>query len=126
VTEHDRNEPSGEEVLERIRSAGRRVFPMHEYLAAHDPRGLEGYNEFLQATIYDKDDLDERYREIVLACACVAAGSPPAVIAAHCRKALEAGASRGEVIQALELTAAVFATRTMASGITALMEADPS
>lgn len=97
---------------------------MHEYLAEHDARGLDGYDRFLMATIYEKDDLPERYKEVVLACACVAAGSPQNVIAAHCRKAMAAGASREEVLQALELVAAVFSTRTMAAGVNAVMEAD--
>ncbi len=115
---------TGNEILERIEAAGRRVLPMHRYLADHDVTGLDGYDRFLMGTIYEKNDLPERYKEIVLACACAAAGSPQPVIAAHCRKAMAAGADRSEVIQALELVAAVFATRTMAAGVNAVIEAD--
>ena len=114
----------GSEVLEAIRSAGRKVLPMHTYLAEHDPAGLDGFNRFLSATIYENESLDEKYKEIVLACACVAAGSGLPVIAAHCRKAMAAGATRGEVLQALEITAAVFATRAMGAGMMAMLEAE--
>lgn len=114
----------GRDVLEAIRSGGRKVLPLHTYLAEHDAAGLAGFNEFLTATIYENDALEEKYREIVLACACVAAGSSQPVIAAHCRKAMAAGASRAEVLQALEITAAVFATRAMGAGVLAMLEAD--
>jgi alkylhydroperoxidase/carboxymuconolactone decarboxylase family protein YurZ len=114
----------GEEVLDAIRGAGRKVLPMHTYLAHNDPATLAGFNDFLTATIYANDSLDEKYKEIVLACACVAAGSGKPVIAAHCRKAMEAGATRGEVLQALEITAAVFATRAMGAGVMAMLEVE--
>lgn len=114
----------GEVVLDAIRAAGRKVLPLHTYLAHHDPAALGGFNEFLTATIYDNDSLEDKYKEIVLACACVAAGSGQPVIAAHCRKAMEAGATRGEVLQALEITAAVFATRAMGAGIMAMLEVE--
>lgn len=116
--------PNGDEVLQAIRDAGRKVLPMHEYLAEGDPAALAGFNDFLMATIYDNDSLEEKYKEIVLACACVAVGSGRPVIAAHCRKAMAAGATRGEVLQALEITAAVFATRAMGAGVLAMLEAE--
>jgi len=119
------DEAAGKDILDEIQAAGRRVLPMHEYLAAHDPGGLQGFNSFLMSSIYEQDALDPRYKEIVLACACIAAGSAVAVIAAHCRKALEFGASRAEILQAIEMTAAVFATRSMGAGVSALLEADP-
>lgn len=114
----------GQEILEQIRAAGRKVLPMHEYLATHDPDGLAGFNSFLTKSIYDRDDLEPKYTEIVLACACIAAGSAVPVIAAHCRKALDYGATRGEVLQAIEMTAAVLSTRAMGAGISAMLEAD--
>lgn len=115
----------GNEILDEIRGAGRRVFPMHEYLAAHDPNGLDGYNSFLMSSIYEQDALEPKYKEIILACACITAGSSAPVIASHCRKALEYGATRAEILQAIEMTSAVFATRSMAAGVSALVEADP-
>lgn len=116
---------TGREILDEIRAAGRKVFPMHEYLAAHDPGGLRGYNSFLMSSIYEQDALEPKYKEIILACACVTAGSSPAVIASHCRKALDFGATRAEILQAIEMTSAVYATRSMAAGVVALVDADP-
>ena len=118
-------EDAGKEILDQIQAAGRRVLPMHEYLAAHDPNGLDGYNSFLMSSIYDQDALDPKYKEIILACACITAGSSVPVIASHCRKALEFGATRAEILQAIEMTSAVFATRSMGAGVSALVEADP-
>ncbi len=118
------SEADGSTILEQIREAGRRVLPMHEYLAEHHPEGLDGYNSFLTSSIYDNGSLEPRYREMVLACICVAVGSSTPVIAAHCRKALGFGATREELIQAIEMTAAVMATRGMGAGLLALLEAD--
>ncbi len=115
----------GNDILDRIRAAGRKVFPMHEYFAAHDPAGLDGYNSFLMSSIYEQDALDPKYKEIIMACACVTAGSSSAVIASHCRKALDFGATRAEILQAIQMTSAVYATRSMAAGLVALVEADP-
>ena len=60
---------------------------------------------------------------MLLACICVAAGSTQPVIANHCRKALAAGLEKDHLVQALEITAAVMGTRTLAAGISAVIEA---
>lgn len=114
----------GQDILDQIAAAGRKVLPMHEYMAAHHPSGLGGFNRFLMTSIYESDELETKYKEMVLACACVAAGSSAPVIASHFRKALAAGATRGELLQAIEMTAAVMATRTVGAGVMALREAD--
>lgn len=118
------NQADGPRILEAIRAAGRRVLPMHEYLADHHADGLEGYNSFLTSSIYENEALEPKYREMVLASICVAVGSSTPVVAAHCRKALDHGATREELIQAIEMTAAVMATRGMGAGLSALLEAD--
>ena len=46
------------------------------------------------------------------------------VISNHCRKALAAGLERDHLVQALEITAAVMATRTLAIGINAVIDAE--
>ena len=115
---------TGDRVLEGIRSAGRKILPMHEYLAEHDAETFEAYDAFLRKTIYEKDALDDKTKEMVLAVACVGAGSPVPVIAAHARKSMAAGASRSEVLQALEIAAAVAATRSMAASVLSMIEAE--
>lgn len=115
---------TAEQIFEGMRSAGRKVLPMHEYLAEHDPDALEAYDAFLRKTIYESDALNAQTREMVLAVACLGAGSPLPVVAAHARKAMAAGATRREMLAALELTAAVAATRKMAASALAMMEAE--
>lgn len=115
---------NGNDILEQIKAAGRKVLPMHEYLAETDPNMLKALNNFLNFSIYQNNSLDECYKEMILACVCVAAGSSQPVIANHCRKAMAAGLSREAMLQGLEIAAAVMTTRTMASGVLALMEAD--
>jgi alkylhydroperoxidase/carboxymuconolactone decarboxylase family protein YurZ len=117
---------SGNEILKRIVAAGRKILPMHEYLAEADAPALDGYDRFLSSTVLDKGALEEKHREMVMACICVAAGSAQPVIANHCRRAIAAGLSRDEMLQALQITSAVFATRTLAAGVLSLMEAETS
>lgn len=111
-------------ILEQIEAAGRKILPMHEYLAETDPEMLEAFNTFLNRSIYRKDGLDEGQKEMILACACLVGGSTQPVIANHCRRALAAGFDRDHLLQALEISAAVMATRGMAGGINALIEAE--
>ncbi len=99
---------------------------MHEYLAENDPHALDALNHFLNSSIYQNNALEECYKEMILACICVAAGSSQPVIANHCKKAMAAGLSREAMLQGLEIVTAVMTTRTMASGVMALMEADGS
>lgn len=117
------NESKGASILRQIESAGRKVLPMHKCLAESDPETLEAFNQFLTRSIYRQGGLEEPYKELVLACVCVAAGSSVPVIANHCSKAMAAGLARDDLIQALEITAAVMATRTLATGINAVIAA---
>lgn len=119
-------ESTGASILKQIQDAGRKVLPMHEFLAKTDPATLDAFNQFLTNSIYRKDGLPESYKELVLACVCTATGSSQPVIANHCRKALAAGLDRGSLVQALEITAAVSATRTLATGINAVIAAEES
>lgn len=114
----------GRKVIAGIEAAGRRVLPMHEYLAEHDAETFEAYDAFLRKTIYEKDALDDATKEMILAVACVGAGSPVPVIAAHARKSMAAGATRAQVLQAVQLAAAVAATRSMAAAVLAMIDAE--
>ncbi len=117
------NDSIGPSILKRIEAAGRKVLPMHKFLAESDPATLDVFDQFLMHSIYREDGLQEGHKEMVLACICVAAGSSQPVIANHCRKALAAGLKKDHLVQALEITAAVMATRTLAAGINAVIDA---
>ena len=117
------NDSTGSSILKRIEAAGRRVLPMHKFLAETDPATLDAFDQFLTQSIYRKGGLEEAHKEMVLACACVAAGSSQPVIASHCRKAMAAGLERDHLVQALEITAAVVATRALAVGINSIIDA---
>jgi len=97
---------------------------MHKLLAEADPKTLEAFDGFLMNSIYREGGLQDGHKEMLLACVCVVAGSSPPVIENHCRKALAAGLPRADLIQALEISAAVLATRALASGINAVIGAE--
>lgn len=114
----------GASILQDIEAAGRKVLPMHKLLAESDPATLDAFNQFLMNSIYREDGLPEAYKELVLACVCVASGSSAPVIANHCSKSMAAGLEKDHLVQALEITAAVMATRTLATGINAVIAAE--
>lgn len=114
----------GASILQDIEAAGRKVLPMHKFLAKSDPATLDAFNQFLMHSIYREDGLPEAYKELVLACVCVVAGSSTSVIANHCGKSMAAGLKKDHLVQALEITAAVLATRTLATGINAVIAAE--
>ncbi len=118
-------DPTGDEILKQIADAGRRVFPMHEFMAENDPAGLNAYNQFLTSAIYQDGPLGDDVKELVLACICIAFGSSQPVIANHCKRAIAAGMDKKALLQAVEITSCVAATRMMSSGVAALMEAAP-
>lgn len=120
------NDSVGSSILKRIEAAGRKVLPMHKFLAESDPTTLDAFDQFLTHSIYKEDGLQEAHKEMLLACVCVSAGSSQPVIANHCRKALAAGLEKDHLVQALEITAAVMATRTLAIGINSVIDAEDS
>lgn len=116
-------ELTGEEVLKRIADAGRRVFPSHEFMAEADPEALAAYNSFLETSIYRNGALDDSMKEILLACLCITIGSSAPVITNHFRRAMAAGATKEAMLQAVQITACVGATKPMSTGLSTLMEA---
>lgn len=118
------SDSNGVSILERIEAAGRKVLPMHKFLAESDPMGLDVFDRFLSHAIYSDGGLQEAHKEMILACVCVAFGSSQPVIVNHCRKALAAGLERKHLVQALEITAAVAATKTLAIGINSVIDVE--
>ena len=111
-------------ILKRIEAAGRKVLPMHEFLVKNDPKTFDAFDRFLMNSIYRSDGMSAGHKEMLLACVCVAAGSAAPVIENHCRRALAAGLPKDHLLQAMEITAVVLATRTLASGVNAVMAAE--
>lgn len=117
------SQADGADILKQIADAGRRVLPMHEFMAKEDPSGLSAYNEFLTSAIYSDGPLDDSVKELVLACICIAFGSAQPVIANHCKRSIAAGMDPKALLQAIEITSCVAATRMMSSGVLSLMDA---
>src|SRR5437870_3600943 len=79
------------------------ILPFHELLAAHDPGFLRSYDAFLDAALLSQRELDRKTKELVLTGVLTAIAAPRGHIAAHFRAAIAAGATKTEVLEALEL-----------------------
>jgi len=96
---------------------------MHEFLVKNDPATFEAFDQFLM----NSSTAAMACRQDTRKCACLHLRRCR-VQPAGDRESLSQGAgcraAKEHLIQALEITAAVMATRTLASGINAVMAAE--
>lgn len=99
----------GAKVLSKIAST-RQVQPKHRVLASVDPAFLEGFNQCFVSAHNDESPLPKQYRELIFMVAGILTGSGHEGIAKHATRASEAGASRAEIVNAVEIAALVAAS----------------
>jgi 4-carboxymuconolactone decarboxylase len=90
------------ELLAEIEARRGYIHEMHRVLAEEDPGFLRKYEEFLEAAYLRERSLDRRTKELIYVAALAALGAPRGHQLAHMRAALRAGATRVELLEALE------------------------
>lgn len=108
------------------------MYPSHEYLAAHDPDFLVDYNRLVGRALRHGSEsnadraLPAKYVElIVVGVLCFRAASQDAV-RTHMRRALALGATRREILEALEAAMVPGGAPTLIYGVGVLMQLDDS
>lgn len=89
-------------LLERIRAKRGYLLPFHRLLAEHAPDTLEKYDELYSQIWFQRNALDPRVKELV------AVGIHAAILERegleiHMKRAVEAGATEAEIVEALTL-----------------------
>lgn len=89
-------------LVERIRAKRGYLLPFHRLLAEHAPDTLEKYDEFYSQVWFERNVLDARVKELV------AVGIHTAILERegleiHMRRAVKAGATEAEIIEAITL-----------------------
>lgn len=79
------------------------LLDFHKVLAAEDFELLKAYNEFIDAEYNKKRTLDAKTKEIIYIVALTSAKASVEQIKLHIKLALEYGASKKELLEALEL-----------------------
>ncbi len=95
-----------EKLLEEIRSNRGYTIPLHEVLAKEDPEVLSAYDNMLQNTYLKDRRLDGKTKELIYVGVLVSLGSEEGHIRAHMEKAVRHGATKHDVLEAIELTIA--------------------
>ncbi len=101
------DEPASErerELLQRLRERRGYLLPHHRLLARHAPDVLEAYDAFYTQVWFKRNVLDARTKELI------AVGIHAAVLERegleiHLRRAVEAGATEAEIVEAMALAA---------------------
>jgi alkylhydroperoxidase/carboxymuconolactone decarboxylase family protein YurZ len=112
----------GIRLLEAMRAKRGYVLPTHEFLAAHDPDFLEGYDAFFSSAMGEDSPLPRKIREFVLMAADLCLGQAPNVVGSHAKRAMEDGATREEVLAVIEIATLAHAARSLSAGIPALRD----
>lgn len=91
-----------EALVARIRATRGYLLPFHRLLAEHAPDTLERYDEFYRQVWFERNVLDARTKELI------AVGIHTAILERegleiHMRRAIEAGASEAEIVEAMTL-----------------------
>ncbi len=91
-----------EALVERIKAKRGYLLPFHRLLAEHAPDTLEKYDDFYSQVWFEKNVLDARVKELI------AVGIHTAILERegleiHMKRAVKAGATEAEIIEAVTL-----------------------
>ncbi len=91
-----------EALVERIKAKRGYLLPFHRLLAEHAPDTLEKYDEFYSQVWFERNVLDARVKELI------AVGIHAAILERegleiHMKRAVKAGATEAEIIEAVTL-----------------------
>lgn len=89
-------------ILARIRAKRGYLLPFHELLARHAPRILERYDDYYSQVWLERNVLDPRTKELV-AIGIHAAVLEREGLEIHLRRAVAAGATEAEIVEAMTL-----------------------
>jgi alkylhydroperoxidase/carboxymuconolactone decarboxylase family protein YurZ len=100
------------------------IYPEWELVAREDPDFMASYNQYYRDALSRDTGLSIKYREMVaLGILCYRGASQDALIN-HIKRAMEHGATRAEVLGALEAAAIPGGAPTFLTGVRALVTMD--
>jgi 4-carboxymuconolactone decarboxylase len=91
-----------EKLLEEIKQKRGYVLDFHKLLAEEDPEFLRGYEAMISASYAKQGVLGQKIKEFVLIAVLTALRADKKHISVHIKQAMEAGATKTEVLEILE------------------------
>jgi alkylhydroperoxidase/carboxymuconolactone decarboxylase family protein YurZ len=102
------------------------VYPEWEMVAREDPDFMASYNQFYRDALNRDGGLPIKYRELVALGILAYRGVWEGALINHIKRAMEHGATKAEVIGALEAAAIPGGAPTFVTGIRALLKCNGS
>jgi len=98
------------------------MYPEWEFAARQDPEFVEAYNRLYEQSLGEGQHVSAKVREFVaIALLCFRGSERPGLVA-HMRRAMEFGATPGELFEVLEACVVPGGAPTFHRGLGALME----
>ena len=98
------------------------IYPEWELVANEDPAFMESYNQFYRDALARDGGLPIKYRELVALGILAYRGVWEGALINHIKRAIQHGATKAEVIGALEAAAIPGGAPTFVTGIRALLK----
>ena len=112
-----------EALIAKMKAARGYMYPEWEFAARQDPGFVEAYNRLYELSLGEGQYVSAKVREFVaIALLCFRGGERPGLVA-HMRRAIQFGATRGELFEVLEACVVPGGAPTFHRGLGALMEA---
>jgi AhpD family alkylhydroperoxidase len=115
-------EQKAEALIEKMKKDRGYIYPEWEFAARSDPDFVEAYNNLYRAALNDGQALDAKTRELV-ALGILAYRRDANAVKAHILRALRLGATKQELLEAIETTIVPGGAPTFFVGLSALMQA---
>ncbi len=113
---------TAEALIEKMKKDRGYIYPEWEFAARSDPDFVEAYNNLYRAALNDGRALDAKTRELIALGILAYRGEVDAVVA-HIRRAMRLGATRQEVLEAVETAIIPGGAPTFFVGLQGIMKA---
>ncbi len=111
-----------DELINRMKAARGYIYPAWEFAARADPDFAEAYQELYEQGLSDGKALSAGMKELI-AIGILAFRGNPASVKTHIRRAMRLGATRQELLEAIETCLLPGGAPAFHCGLKALMEA---
>ena len=109
-----------QELLERAKKERGYIYPEWEYMIKKDPDFFEAYNNLYEKCLKNGKALPAKTRELIAIAVLAFRGQSDAVIA-HAKRAMKLGATKEEILEAVETSILPGGAPTFLLGLTALL-----
>ena len=110
-----------EELLEKMRQDRGEMLPEWEYAASLDPDFFEAFSKLFPVTFKDGKVLPAKYRELIHIAIISHRGLGFPAVVTHMKRAISHGATKLEILEALETATVSGGAPTLYHGIGAMM-----